>query len=453
LILSLLFTVFYVDLSPVQAAQASATEGASTMVRSDDGKHKVIKEACSVCHKEEEFDFLIMIYSTKKKKVPGKETGETPGKEEQPGMLFAPTETGQKNFHEGINCLFCHQKDEDNNPIKDKFISLDGKISSLCTLCHTKKKDFHFVSDKRMDTDEILVLLQGYGLKLNDDGTINCVTCHTLHSSKAFGSSITEGFRPFLKEATYYKPHGSKIACEACHKKKPEPKKKVTFLDDDYENICRRCHVDDIKSHHVTRVKSSKSTYIMDFLELPLIKEEVYCSTCHDEVCYRMIDPNNKRFLINGPYKNKEEFCNNCHKREVSKSENPHKQIDKKGNVIKHQCAVCHEKLPKQGDEDIVLLSPIIDMCSKCHSVFDHPDINHLVEIKDTKLENLNSYQELYKIRFPLTSDNKLTCATCHNPHDKGVLKGLAGVGAGEYMKLRGVSFEEACTPCHGKIY
>jgi hypothetical protein len=29
----------------------------------------------------------------------------------------------------------------------------------------------------------------------------------------------------------------------------------------------------------------------------------------------------------------------------------------------------------------------------------------------------------------------------------------LGGVGAGEHMLLRGVSFEEACTPCHGKIY
>jgi mono/diheme cytochrome c family protein len=424
------------------------------MVRSDDGKHKVIKEACSVCHKDELFEFLIMIYSTKRLTPAGDGSGK--GKaaaEKKPEMAFAPTETGKINFHQGINCLFCHQKGADNKPIGDKFISMDGKVSSLCTLCHTNVNDFHFISKKRISTDEILVLLKGYGLKVNDDGTINCVTCHTVHSKKAFGDSLNEGFRPFLVNSTYFSPHGSSISCIACHKERPEPKKKITFISYNKEDICRKCHKADIEGHHVTEVSSSKNSYIMDFLDVPLYDDKVFCPTCHDEVCYKKTDPQNKKFLIYGPYKNKEEFCNICHKREISDSENPHKQIDKEGNIEKKQCAICHEKLPKQGDKDIVLVSSALALCSKCHKIFDHPDTNHLVEMQGTKLKNLRNYEEVYKITFPLDDDGEVTCVTCHNPHDKGVLKGLAGVGAGEYMSLRGVSFEEACTPCHGKIY
>ncbi len=435
-------------------ATDSPSGGTATMVRSDDGKHKVIKEACSVCHKEEEFDFLIMIYSTKKKLKKGARPGDVVLMQtEQPKMEFAPTREGEKNFHIQMNCLFCHQKSEDNKPIVDKFISMDGTLSSLCKICHTAVKDFHFIEKDRLNESEILVLLKSYGMKLNPDGTINCITCHTIHSDKAFGRSVRDSFKQFIRESTYFNPHGRGITCIVCHGKKPEPKKKVPFIDKNIENVCRKCHIGDVADHHVTLVKSAESTYVMDFLTLPLLDDKIYCATCHDEVCYKPLNPKNKQFLIGGPYKNKEEFCNKCHKKAAGKDSNPHKQIDKKGNIVKEQCATCHKKYLEEGDKDIALLAKVQDLCSECHIVFDHPDTNHLVEMSDIKMENLKNYSKNFKVNFPLRGKNTITCATCHNPHDKGILKGIGAVGAGEYMYLRAVSFEEACTPCHGKIY
>ena len=127
---------------------------------------------------------------------------------------------------------------------------------------------------------------------------------------------------------------------------------------------------------------------------------------------------------------------------------NAHIQLDAKGNIIKKQCAICHEVFPEPGAV-LKLVSPVVDICSQCHKLFDHPDVNHLVKMTDNKLKSLQEYQQIYQVIFPLDEKGFITCITCHNPHAKGVLKGLGGMGAGEYLLLRGISFEEACTPCH----
>ncbi len=441
-------------LAGVVSAQSIPSSGSSTMLRSDDSRHKVIKEACSVCHKEEEFDFLIMIYSTRSKNKKAREEEESsPSYEAMKSMEFAPTAVGAENFHKQMNCFFCHFKDKNGNPVQDKFITVDGRLSSLCTICHVSYEDLHFISETLLDKNELMILLNSYGLKLDETGSINCITCHTIHSDEAFGFSVKDKFKQFIRNSIYFNPHGLKISCIACHEKRPEPKKQVTYIDNDYEKICRKCHENDIDGHHVTKVKSTINTYLMDFLNFPLLNEEIFCSTCHDEVCYDEINPRNKDFLFNGPYRSKAEFCDKCHKKEVSTRENAHSQIDAKGNIIKKKCAICHTKLQQEGDKEIYLVAPIKELCSRCHVVFNHPDLNHLIPIDGEKLDILRQYEDEFKIEFPLSDSDEITCTTCHNPHDKGVLKGVKAVGAGEYLLLRGVSFEEACTPCHGKIY
>jgi hypothetical protein len=428
--------------------EKSPTAGVQTMVRSSDGKHKVLKDACTVCHKEEEFEFLIMIYSTKKKIKIGEE--EVLVGPDQPTETFSGIAEGLPNFHVQMNCLFCHQPDLNQKPIPDKFIYLGSGISSLCKTCHIKVEELHFVSEEGKTIKSLKEIFKGYGLSLSEDKTVSCVTCHTIHSEKSFGRSVRAEFKTFIKESIFYNPHGKLVSCEACHAIKPMPNEEVTYIDDNYEKICEKCHGD---KHHVTGVTSSEKTYPMDFLDFPLYNETLFCSTCHDEVCYKKLYPENKNFLTGGPYKSNEEFCTKCHKKELSKEINPHKQLDESGDLMKDKCSLCHIKFIEEGDDDIALVSPVLDICSKCHVVYDHPDLNHLVELKGVKEENLENYQENYEIHFPLSDAGEITCATCHNPHDKGIIKGLGGVGAGEYMLLRGVSFEEACTPCHGKIY
>ena len=63
--------------------------------------------------------------------------------------------------------------------------------------------------------------------------------------------------------------------------------------------------------------------------------------------------------------------------------------------------------------------------------------------------ENLHAYEEQRMVRLPL-DDGNVTCVTCHNPHERGLLKGAAGVGADEENRLRLTTINEQCTPCHG---
>jgi formate-dependent nitrite reductase cytochrome c552 subunit len=54
-------------------------------------------------------------------------------------------------------------------------------------------------------------------------------------------------------------------------------------------------------------------------------------------------------------------------------------------------------------------------------------------------------------VSLPLEGENVITCVTCHNPHERGLLKGPAGVGADEENRLRMATFNEICSPCHGR--
>ena len=66
-------------------------------------------------------------------------------------------------------------------------------------------------------------------------------------------------------------------------------------------------------------------------------------------------------------------------------------------------------------------------------------------------LENLKAYEEERLVVLPLAGGTGVTCITCHNPHERGILSGPAGIGADEDHRLRLATFNEICTPCHGR--
>jgi hypothetical protein len=79
-----------------------------------------------------------------------------------------------------------------------------------------------------------------------------------------------------------------------------------------------------------------------------------------------------------------------------------------------------------------------------------HPQVEHLKPLLPGMRVNLKEYEELRQVRLPL-DDGAVTCVTCHNPHERGLLKGGAGIGADEEKRLRLTTYNEQCTPCHGR--
>ena len=78
----------------------------------------------------------------------------------------------------------------------------------------------------------------------------------------------------------------------------------------------------------------------------------------------------------------------------------------------------------------------------------------HMVH-EQLEAESLEKYEapllrlEDEGIELPL-ADGRMHCATCHNPHPKGIIgRKEAAIGAGEKHFLRIVSVHDLCMVCH----
>jgi len=100
---------------------------------------------------------------------------------------------------------------------------------------------------------------------------------------------------------------------------------------------------------------------------------------------------------------------------------NPHEQLDPDNKIIETRCLYCHQTLPNPARAetigDVTFVSNRTDICLGCHAgkSSQHPaKADHLVDLPaDIKPDGLY---------FPVVQ-GKIFCGTCHNPHQKGVIK------------------------------
>jgi hypothetical protein len=157
------------------------------------------------------------------------------------------------------------------------------------------------------------------------------------------------------------------------------------------------------------------------------------CTTCHgiediEETSIDEVDKDHDNFLRGGRYRKLTDFCYNCHQKEANTRNNIHILLDEQDQIIEHKCKYCHEEVPDQNKEktldEIKLRLPAEILCYGCHLKTPHLNsIDHLVELKDKKLEQWKHSTKEKNIYMPLTKKGKIMCVTCHAPHQKGVLK------------------------------
>lgn len=145
------------------------------------------------------------------------------------------------------------------------------------------------------------------------------------------------------------------------------------------------------------------------------------------------------------------DLCFKCHDKESSfRICDPHIQLDKEGNIIREKCIYCHREKPDEKSANFSIHPKEITfnrdpdiLCMGCHSMqyylahpmgADHlrkPSYNMLVMMKETEDE--------FNIVLPLGYDGRIMCATCHNPHQKGVIpeEREAAGGASEQSRVR----------------
>lgn len=148
----------------------------------------------------------------------------------------------------------------------------------------------------------------------------------------------------------------------------------------------------------------------------------------------------------------------------------PHTHISDEGKILWEKCLICHRTVPDLkkdksiADVKIRYNNELKDLCLGCHVDRKHPGTegasvmmsameapDHLVEPSKIIKQNLRLTLKSTPTIFPLDpKTGKVTCITCHNPHEKGLQSGKAGWGAGSNKRLRAET-NDICQFCHRK--
>jgi hypothetical protein len=248
--------------------------------------------------------------------------------------------------------------------------------------------------------------------------------------------------------------------CLECHQEIPLPQSDDLSLkyNGDFRYLCS-CHTKDRQMHpHPVNDRPSGKVKIAE--GFPLQEEKLACITCHDIVSQcednleKKIVQQGQAFLRGAPYKTRSEICFRCHDSSRYQKYDPHRQLDESNQVISEKCLYCHTEVPdekKTGMEDVKLIGNFGAICMGCHYRAARVPLHqkHLRKPSQEVMLQIERMQTQFNIVLPLDQNGQVTCVTCHNPHQKGLIPdkraGAAGAGALHRHRLSG----NMCIKCH----
>lgn len=273
-------------------------------------------------------------------------------------------------------------------------------------------------------------------------------------------------------------PHWRTDGCVACHKKLPD-KKGLHLRHKNTDQTCNTCHSivsshDYIHPSSIVPDKSMQKRMAESFRQaINKSNGQITCTTCHDLPMQCKSERFKERglnplFFRNGPYKSRSGICYECHDASAYRRLNPHDQISDQGKLLKDRCSLCHQSLDKLkkarsiDEVDFNVKGNLSSMCTGCHPWRPHPGgsmlfarkkkigLNHLVKPPKDIMRKIETTTLERNIVLPLAPDSgQIFCGTCHNPHEKGVIKTAAAAhGADSETRLR---MKSICEGCHDK--
>ncbi len=213
---------------------------------------------------------------------------------------------------------------------------------------------------------------------------------------------------------------------------------------------CLDCH-QYRENHHPVDIAPSDPA---DF-PFPLYGGKITCLTCHVEDH----TAGGTKLLRGGPYDDRREICFKCHSQEKFLEIDPHVMLDKEGKVLtvngKPVCLLCHAVQPdpdKDRTEDVRFRADVAFLCWRCHPPMASPQFfsaHFLAKPSPSMLRFIERKEQEMQVTIPLVPRERITCSTCHNPHQKGVIKyGPSAKGADLPSKLR-LQTPTLCFVCH----
>ena len=199
-------------------------------------------------------------------------------------------------------------------------------------------------------------------------------------------------------------------------------------------------------------------------------RKRVTCATCHEIEAQCLKNRRSERqinplFLRDGPYRVRSEICYKCHDISGYQRRNAHDQIGDDGKIKEYTCRICHDNKTLDKADSIRVVGfnvrdNLVRMCGSCHDLKPHPSgnftftkkgvPNHLVVPPEAIRNKMQLSEKERGVVLPLDPvTGRVFCGTCHNPHEKGVIKNKAAAkGADEKNRLR---TQNICLNCHDK--
>lgn len=267
------------------------------------------------------------------------------------------------------------------------------------------------------------------------------------------GSISAGGQDGAKKEGPAVNPHRDAAMCSSCHISNIGSRGNLRF-GQDVSRLCRSCH----DGRHATReahpigVAPSETIAKNVPSDFPLENGMLTCSTCHDVTMQCRVEQpaawSKRRFLRGAEPSSPLEFCFRCHVQENSRPFNAHDQLEA-GKPKTDSCIWCHAGVPdvnSSSQEGVSrdLHKKTVGVCGSCHPVAKgHP--NGGSHMGSTPSDEMISYMAAYELQprmnlplkqlleyvraakrvprsIPLDGNGRITCYSCHNPHEKGLL-------------------------------
>ena len=212
---------------------------------------------------------------------------------------------------------------------------------------------------------------------------------------------------------------------------------------------CLRCH-DYKTNHHPVDIPPFGQ------IPFPLSEGRITCQTCH----FEDHETGSANFLREGPYRLQRDICFKCHHQEEYKGVNPHEMLDEGGRYRKivggmTVCVICHTVMPNpevDRTEDVQFRADIGFLCWRCHPPMANAlfQARHLlVKPSLEMLRNLKKNETAMDVELPLVPRNRVTCSTCHNPHQKGVIRREAAAKGADFPAKLRIPSPRLCFACH----
>jgi predicted CXXCH cytochrome family protein len=246
----------------------------------------------------------------------------------------------------------------------------------------------------------------------------------------------------------YKNPHTACMQCHGVQEPKGEEAKFPPGVDPSI--ICLECHNYRENHHPVNFIPANpwKTSY-------PLFNGEVRCLTCH-EIHGGPWREGSPKLLRGGPYADRRKICFDCHTNEQYAKINPHDMRDNSGTIKdidgKPVCLLCHAIIPDpyiNTESDIRFKADVGFLCWRCHPPMPGTfiDKHFLVTPTYKAIAYMNRPEVQKKFTLPRIPRGRITCSTCHNPHQEGIIVfPPAAAGADSLHKLRDINI---CDGCH----